>query len=384
MAEENQDGQEKTEEPTPKRLREAKEKGEVPRSRELNTAMVMIAAAFGLMAFGGYMGSELMGVMEVAFQPGRELIFSNRGIFDHARGFIGRGLLIVAPFAVLMLVVALLTPALIGGWSMSVQALQPKFGKLNPLKGLKRMFGPNALMELLKAVAKVVLVGGVGALLMWGFQNDYRMLGATGLESGVAHGAKLLYWAFFALAAALLLVAAVDVPYQLFEYRKKLRMTKQELKDEYKQTEGKPEVKSRIRQLQREIAQGRMMEKVPEADVVITNPTHFAVALQYDQVKMKAPQVVAKGVGEVALKIRELATEHGVPLFEAPPLARALYYTTELEEEVPAGLYLAVAQVLAYIYQLKTVRMPEERPVKPEPEVPEEFAQYVRRGEEEQ
>jgi flagellar biosynthesis protein FlhB len=377
MAEENQDGQEKTEDPTPKRLQDGKEKGQVPRSRELNTAMVMIAGAFGLTAFGSYMGTGLAGVLETGFQPDRALLYDSRAVFDLARGFIGQGLLIVAPFAAMMLVVALATPALIGGWSFSVKSLAPRAEKLNPIKGLGRIFGLKGLIELVKALAKVLVVGSVGTLLMWLYQDDFRQLAAGGLQSSLAHGSRLFFGAFFALAASLLLVAAVDVPYQLFDHKKKLRMTKQEVKDEYKQTEGKPEVKGRIRQLQRELAQGRMMENVPTADVIVTNPTHFSVALKYDQLKMRAPQVVAKGRGEVALRIRELAREHRVPIFEAPPLARALYHTTELEQEVPGGLYLAVAQVLAYIYQLKGAGRQGERPSRPSLKLPEEFSAYA-------
>ena len=382
MAEENQDGQEKTEQPTPKRFQDAKEKGQVPRSRELNTAMIMIMAAFGMTVFGSYMGYGLVGVMESAFQPQREQIFDSAAVFDLLRGYIGRGLLILLPFALLMLLVALATPALMGGWAFSGKALLPKLEKLDPIKGLGRMFGPKALVELGKALAKVLVVGGVGVLLMWSFQDDFRSLTSIGLTAGIALGAKLFFFAFFALSSALLLVAAVDVPYQLYEHNKKLKMTKQEVKDEFKQTEGKPEVKGRIRQLQQQIAQGRMMERVPEADVIVTNPTHYSVALKYDQLKMGAPKVLAKGAGEIALRIRERAKEHRIPVFEAPPLARALYFTTELEQEVPNGLYLAVAQVLAYVYQLKRPVEPGARPVRPNPELPEEFEQYANMGEE--
>lgn len=380
MAQESEDGQEKTEEPTPKRQQEAKEKGEVPRSRELNTAMVMIAAALALSVFGGYMGAGLVSVMETAFQPDRAQLFDRFEVFHLARGFVGQGLLIVAPFAAVMLVVALLTPAIIGGWTISAQPMQPKLEKINPIKGFKRIFGTKALVELAKAMAKVLVVGGVGLLLMLGFRDDYRALGSVGLEAGFVHGATLFYWAFAALSVALLVIAAVDVPYQLYEHRKKLRMTKQEIKEEHKQTEGKPEVKSKIRQLQSQLAQGRIMERVPSADVVVTNPTHYAVALKYDQSRMKAPQVVAKGVGLVALQIREIAGEHDIALFESPPLARAIYYTTKLEQEIPAGLYLAVAQILAYVYQLKTAAADGTSPTRPDPRIPDEFEEYLRRG----
>ncbi|RFA28532.1 flagellar biosynthesis protein FlhB [Alkalilimnicola ehrlichii] len=384
MAEENQDGQEKTEEPTPKRLRDAKEKGQVPRSRELNTAMVMMASAFGMMVFAGYIGNGLATIMETTFQPDRDDLFNNMLVFEILRGLIWQGLLLIAPFAAIVFVVAVAAPALIGGWAFSGKAMAPKLEKMSPIKGLKRMFGVKGLVELGKALAKVTVVGTVALLLAWLFQGKVKALMGVGLESGLALGAQMFFIAFFALSASLLLVAAVDVPYQLYEHKKKLRMTKQEVKDELKQTDGKPEVKGKIRQLQQQIARGRMMESIPEADVVITNPTHYAVALKYDQMNMRAPKVLAKGAGELALKIRELAEEHKVPLFEAPPLARALYFTTDLEQEIPGGLYVAVAQVLAYIYQVRSPAQPGQRPVRPDPELPDEFEKYTKMGEEEQ
>lgn len=379
MAEENDNGQERTEQPTPKRRQEAREKGQIPRSRELNTALVMLAAAAGLYALGGYMGNGLYGVIHSNFRLERELAFDPGAPVRLLQEAIGQGLLVVTPFALLMLVVAIGSSVLLGGWSFNPGAVAPKFSKLNPLQGLKRIFGIRGLVELLKALAKVAVVGTVGFLLLRNFQNDFRALTGVSLESGIAHGVRLFFTAFVLLSAALLLVAAVDVPYQLWDISRKLRMTRQELKDEFKETEGKPEVKGRIRQLQRELAQGRMLEKVPRADVIVTNPTHYAVALQYDQLKMSAPKVVAKGTDLVAARIRELAAEHRIPVFEAPPLARALYYTTQLDCEIPSGLYLAVAQVLAYVYQLRTP-VPGERPVRPAVEIPEEFMRYANKG----
>ncbi|KAB7627167.1 flagellar biosynthesis protein FlhB [Alkalilimnicola sp. S0819] len=380
MAEENQDGQEKTEDPTPKRRQDAKDKGQVPRSQELNVTLLTLAAASALLVFGPYMGASLMDLIGEGLRVDRAVIFDPDGPFKQLRAIVAQGLWLIAPFALVMLLVALLSPVLLGGWVFSGKGLQPKLEKLNPLKGLKRIFGPQGLMNLVKALAKVLVVGGVGTMLLWSLRDNIALLGTVGLMEGVALAAKLLFGSFFALAAALILVAAVDVPWQIYSHTKKLRMTKQELKDEFKDTEGKPEVKGKIRQLQQQIAQGRMMEKVPEADVVVTNPTHFAVALKYDQAGGGAPVVVAKGVDEIAKRIREIAGEHRVPLFEAPPLARALYRTTKLEQEIPAGLYLAVAQVLAYIYQLRgAVRAQGERPTRPNPDIPEEFQQYAQR-----
>lgn len=379
MAEENENGQERTEEPTPKRRQEAREKGQVPRSRELNTTLIMLAAALGLYMFGGYMGNGLHDVVDSHFRFERELAFDPLAPMRLLQQAIGHGLLVVAPFALLMVVVAIGSSVLLGGWAFSPQAMAPKLEKLNPIKGLQRMFSLRAIMELIKALAKVTVVGGVGVLVLYNFQDDFLTLTGASLETGIALGIKLFFWAFVLLSLALALVAAVDVPYQLWDNTKKMRMTKQEVKDEFKETEGKPEVKGRIRQLQREMSRGRMLEQVPQADVVVTNPTHFAVALKYDQLKMGAPRVVAKGTQLMAARIRELALENKVPLFEAPPLARALYHTTEIDHEIPDGLYLAVAQVLAYIYQLRTATA-DSRPMRPQPAIPEEFMQYMNQG----
>lgn len=341
--------------------------------------LVMLTAAVGLYALGGYMGEGLYGVVDSNFRFDREVAFDPMAPVRLLQEAIGRGLLLIAPFALLMLVVSVAGTLLLGGWTFNLEGLAPKFEKLNPVKGLQRMFGLRAVIELVKALAKVLVVGLVGLLVLYTFRDDFLALARVPLETGIAGGIRLFFQAFVLLALALALVAAVDVPYQLWDNSRKLRMTRQELKEEFKETEGKPEVKSRIRQLQRELSRGRMLEKVPQADVVVTNPTHFAVALQYDQLKMQAPKVVAKGVGLIALRIRELAEESKVPIFEAPPLARALYHTTEIDQEIPSGLYLAVAQVLAYIYQLRNATA-DARPLRPEPEIPEEFMKYANRG----
>lgn len=373
MAQENENGQERTEEPTEKRRREAREKGQVPRSRELNTALAMLVAVGGLLVFGGFMAQELIDLMAGSLRMDRRLIFDPMGVLERLQTTILQGLWTVTPFAVLMLIVALAAPLALGGWSFSTTAMAPKLSKLNPLQGLKRILGPQGLMELAKAVGKVLIVGLIGTLMAWLALDDLQTLAGEALRPGLRHVFHLLFITFSALAASLLLVAMVDAPFQLWNHTRQLRMTHQEVQDEMKDTEGKPEVKNRMRQLQQEMAQGRMMEQVPKADVIVTNPTHYAVALRYDQLHMHAPRVVAKGTDLVARRIRELAREHRVPLFEAPPLARALYHTTELEREVPAGLYLAVAQVLAYIYQLRDRRAGVEKPSPPQLEIPEEF-----------
>jgi flagellar biosynthetic protein FlhB len=284
---------------------------------------------------------------------------------------------LVTPFMLLMLVTALLAPLALGGWSFSVEALGPKFDKLNPLKGLKRIFAVRGLVELLKALAKFLLIGGVGAFLLIRNMPRFNGLAYETVPQALAHAGSILGWSFLLLSLSLVVIAAIDVPFQLWDHAKNLKMTHQEIKDEYKTTEGKPEVKAQIRRMQQELAQGRMMAEVPKADVVITNPTHFAVALKYDAKNMRAPRVVAKGADLIASQIRSVATANGVALFEAPPLARAIFYSTEINQEVPAGLYLAVAQVLAYVYQLRTSRRKSgfepHRPV--DLPVPDEFYQ---------
>ena len=379
MAEENSDGQEKTQAPTPKRRREAKEQGQVPRSRELTTMLAMLGAAACLLIFGGHMAESLADGMRQGLHVGRGVIFDPQAPLRLLQAMIGKGLWAIGPLALALFIVAVAAPVALGGWTFSVKALAPKPSKLNPIKGLQRMFGVHGLVELGKSLAKVGLVGAVGTYVLWGSLDDFRALASEPLAPALHHSARIFINTFLMLAAALSVIALVDVPFQLWEHTRKLRMTQQEIKDEFKQTEGRPEVKGRIRQLQQQAAQGRMMEKVPKADVVVTNPTHFAVALRYDPQNMRAPQLLAKGTDLVAQRIRRIAQENGVPLFEAPPLARALHYTTELDREIPAGLYLAVAQVLAYIYQLRSYRRTgSERPRRPEPTVPEEFLKYVR------
>ena len=374
MAEESENGQEKTEEPTPKRRQDAKDKGQVPRSKELNTTMVMVLGAGGLLLLGSYMAGQLFEAFHLAFRVDRETIFDPEAPFHMLREAFWVGLKAVMPFAGIMLVAALLTPALLGGWTMSAKSMAPKLEKMSPLKGIQRMFGTKALIELVKALAKVLVVFSVALLLFWAMHDRIAGITQEPLRQGLLHGATLFFWAFFALSAALIIVAAVDIPYQIWDHTQKLKMTKQEVKDENKETQGKPEVKSKIRQLQNQIAQGRMMENVPKADVVVTNPTQFAVALSYDQRTMKAPIVVAKGTDMVAARIRYIAEENDVPVFRAPPLARALYYTTELEQQIPGRLYFATAQVLAYVYQLRAAnRYGRREPERPEPDVPEDL-----------
>jgi len=353
MAQENEDGQEKTEEATPKRLEEARKKGQVPRSRELTTMAMLFMAAVSMMVMGKSMIEQLSDVMRLGLSVERAKVFDPWAVIEILGTALSQSLQLVAPFLLVMVATAFAAPIALGGWAFSTQALAFKTEKLNPLKGLKRIFAVRGLIELFKALAKFLLIGGVGAILLSHYLPELMGLGRESVGSGMAHAGYILMKCFIVLSASLLLIAAIDVPFQIWDHAKNMKMTLKEVKDEHKNTEGKPEVKSRIRQMQHEISQRRMMEEIPNADVVITNPTHFAVALRYDAEKMGAPVVVAKGVELVASHIRTVAKANKVPLFEAPPLARALYYSTEIEHEVPAGLYLAVAQILAYVFQLK-------------------------------
>ncbi|VAW77010.1 Flagellar biosynthesis protein FlhB [hydrothermal vent metagenome] len=373
---ENEDGQEKTEEATPKRQEEARTKGQVPRSKEMTTMAMLVVAAISLSIMGGSMVAQLGKVMSLGLDFEREKAFDRWAVLEILQEAIYDGLLLLSPFMLVMVLTAVASPAVLGGWNFSVESLSFKPDKLNPLKGIKRIFAVRGLVELVKALAKFILIGSVGAWLLMGYMPELMGLGRESVENGLAHTGHILSNSFIVLSTSLLLIAGIDVPFQLWDHAKNLKMTHQELKDENKNTEGKPEVKSRVRAMQREIAQRRMMSEIPKADVVITNPSHYAIALRYDPETMAAPLVVAKGVELIASQIRTVAVANKVPLFEAPPLARALYYSTEIDQEVPGGLYLAVAQILAYVFQLKASARGGIVPDRPDKvPVPEDFFQ---------
>ncbi|ABP80224.1 Flagellar biosynthetic protein flhB [Streptococcus pneumoniae] len=362
---ESESGADKSEEPTEKRLRESREKGQLARSRELSTVAVTLGGIGGLLASGGGLAQTLMAMMQGTFELSRETLLDEGAM---VRLLMGSGLMAleaIMPLLIALLIASIVGPVALGGWLFSAKAMAPKVSRMNPAAGLKRMFSTKALVELLKALGKFLVVLGVALLVLSAYQDDLLSIAKQPLDLAIMHSVEIVGWCALWMACGLIIIAAVDVPFQLWDNKQKLMMTKQEVKDEYKDSEGKPEVKSRIRQLQREAAQRRMMQAVPEADVVITNPTHFAVALKYDGDKGGAPRLVAKGGDFVALKIREIAQEHKVTVLESPALARAVYYSTELDQEIPAGLYLAVAQVLAYVYQLRQYRSGKGR--RPDP-----------------
>ncbi len=353
---ESESGADKSEEPTDKRLRESREKGQLARSRELSTVAVTLGGIGGLLASGGSLAQTLMAMMQGTFELSRETLLDEGSM---VRLLMSNGLMAleaIMPLLIALLIASIVGPVSLGGWLFSGKAMAPKVSRMNPAAGLKRMFSTKALVELLKALGKFLVVLSVALLVLSAYQDDLLSIAKQPLDLAIMHSAEIVGWCALWMACGLILIAAVDVPFQLWDNKQKLMMTKQEVRDEYKDSEGKPEVKSRIRQLQRDAAQRRMMQAVPEADVVITNPTHFAVALKYDAAKGGAPMLVAKGGDFVALKIREIAQEHKVTVLESPALARSVYYSTEIDQEIPAGLYLAVAQVLAYVYQMRQYR----------------------------
>ena len=350
---ESESGADKTEDPTEKRKKDSREKGEIARSKELNTLAIMLAGSAGLLIFGGALAQDLMELMRYNFSLSREVLLNtdSMGIFLLHSGKIA--LIAVQPVLVTLLIAALVGPISLGGWLFAPGSMAPKFSRMNPAAGIKRMFSAKALVELLKALAKFFIILIVALLVLKSDIDDLLRIAHEPLELAVIHSLQVVGWSALWMACGLFLIAAVDVPVQLWESHKKLLMTKQEVRDEHKDQEGRPEVKQRIRQLQRDMSQRRMMAAIPDADVIITNPTHYAVALKYDPEKGGAPMLLAKGSDFLALKIREIGTKHNILLLESPALARSIYYSTELEQEIPAGLYLAVAQVLAYVYQIR-------------------------------
>lgn len=353
MADDQQQFQEKTEQPTAKRLQDARKRGQILRSRELTMTVVMLAGA-AVMYLGGTGLIDAMSEIVVAglSYDLRPLQDGNAILAPLIDGTLA-ALAALTPLFLVLTAAAIIGGSVLGGWSFSTESLAPKLSKLNPLSGLKRVFGMHGLVEMLKAIAKAGVVGGcaVGVLML--VSSRVLALGTATLPSALAATGQILAVTFVACSASLALIALADVPYQIFSHRKKLRMTRKEVRDELKETDGSPEVKGRLRSMQQELVNRRMLEKVPAADVVITNPTHFSVALKYDDKTMAAPVVVAAGIDHLAFRIRDIARANGIPLFESPVLARSLYATANLDREIDPRMYVAVAQVLTYIFQLR-------------------------------
>ena len=369
------DAGDKTEEPTGKRLADARKKGQIPRSKELNTFVALMTASVMMLFVGGSIATGLKKIMQQQFQLTRDVIFDSASPVIFFEQVLLDGLFLIIPIVIPLMIVALLTPIMMGGWNFSAESMSPKFSKMNPISGLKRMVGVQGLVELLKSIIKIALVFFVAGSLFKTNLDQYLGLSTLSLESSIAKAVDLIGFALLILSSTLIVIVAIDVPYQLWNTKKQLMMTKQEVKDEAKQQEGNPEIKGQIRRKQTELAQQRMMEEVPKADVIVTNPSHFAVALKYDAQGSGAPILVAKGVDLIAAQIRNSALGADVPLVAAPPLARALFYSTELNEEIPSGLFLAVAQILAYVFQLKAAtENNSEKPIAPKNiEIPKDF-----------
>lgn len=344
---------ERTEPASPRRLEKAREEGQVPRSQELTTFTLLMAASGGLWVMGSLIIQKLFILLENGLQIEREIAFNPALLSPRLFQLALDGLLAIAPLLAGLVMVALVSPMLLSGWLFSSKALMPDFKRLNPATGVKRIFSSHGLVELVKAIAKAGVIGGVAAGIIWSHKQDVLDLISMSLDVSLPVMGRLIGMTFMLIVGAMLLLVVIDVPFQLWNHARQLRMSKEDLRKEAKEDEGDPQVKARIRSMQREMARRRMMAEVPKADVVVTNPTHYAVALKYQDRSMRAPKVVAKGSQLVAARIRELAAEHHIPVLEVPPLARALYHHVELESEIPETLYTAVAHVLAYVFQLK-------------------------------
>jgi flagellar biosynthetic protein FlhB len=353
---------ERTEPASVRRREQAREEGQVARSRELSTLALLLTAASGLWSMGAGLTERLSGLVRHGLQLDRAVAFDTDLMLLRMKDASVDTLLAFSPLLALLVVAGIASALLLNGWLFSFKPLMPDWGRMDPLKGMARILSRHGAIEMLKAIAKTVVVGTVAAWVIWNNRGAMLSLGAESLDAGMAHLVHLLGTSFLIMSASIALVVAVDIPFQLWDHERQLRMTREEVRQENKESEGDPQVKSHIRSQQREIARRRMMAEIPNADVVVTNPTHFAVALRYQDGTAGAPRVVAKGADLLAARIRELAQEHRVPILQAPPLARALYRHTELGDEIPVALYSVVAEILAYVYQLRSYRAADGPP----------------------
>ena len=350
---ESDNSQEKSQEATEKRKQDTRKKGQIPRSRDFNTMMLTLAGAVLLFLTGPHIVQAMQDGMAQLLSPSRVEAMNLELIIRLARDVGYHILLSLLPLFIGLFIVALLTPILLGGWNFATESLKFKGERISFLKGMKRMFSIRSLTELIKSIAKFSLILVFGCIMIWGYRHNLLGLSDIATASAVATGFHILGITFIVVVVPLVIVAALDVPFQLWEHNRKLKMSLKEVKDEQKESEGDPYLKARVREVQRQMAQTRMMNDIPDADVVITNPTHYAVALRYQDGLDAAPRLIAKGRVYVAEQIRERAVANRITLMSAPPLARALYFNTEIGNEIPAGLYIAVAKVLAYVFQLK-------------------------------
>ncbi|EWH09737.1 flagellar biosynthetic protein FlhB [Catenovulum agarivorans DS-2] len=347
------DDQDRTEEPTAKKKSDARNKGQIPRSRELGTMMVLVGGGIGFLLWGHYVAGALFRMFQEGFILEREDAFDMSRMLVKLEDMMYEIMWPVLTVLIVLVVFAVIGNIAVGGYNFSTKAMQPKLSKMNPINGIKRIFGMQGLIELVKSIAKVAVVIGSAYMCFNLFYQELLHINIENMPSGLFKALEILIWVFLILSCSLIIITLIDVPYQLYNHNEQLKMTKQEVKDEHKNAEGDPQVKGRIRSAMFRAHQRRMLQEVPKADVVVTNPTHFAVALKYDPLGTGAPRLVAKGADEMAAHIRKIAEAHQVPILTAPLLARAIYYTTEFEEEIPEKLFAAVAQVLAYVFALR-------------------------------
>ncbi|MDY0926564.1 flagellar biosynthesis protein FlhB [Enterobacter sp. CFBP8995] len=351
MAEES--NEDKTESPTPHRLEKAREEGQIPRSRELTSVMMLLIGLLILWVGGNSMAERLASMVATGFRFDHGMVSDDKVIIGHIGSLIKQAVIALLPLMGGLVVVAIAGPMALGGLNFSGKSIKFDLKKLNPLTGIGRMFSGQTAAELVKSIMKAVLVGIVTGWYIWSHWQEMLRLMSESPINALHHGLSMIAACCGLIMLGLFPMVGFDVFWQLYSYFKKLKMTRQEIRDEHKQNEGDPHVKGRIRQAMRAAARRRMMADVPKADVIVTNPTHYSVALKYQEGKMSAPKVIAKGAGDIALKIRELAKEHRIPILEAPPLARALYRHTEIGQFIPGALYGAVAEVLAWVWQLR-------------------------------
>lgn len=361
MSDEDQ-AQEKTEQPSAKRLKESREKGQVARSKDFNATVILLITGVGFLVFGKHVTQRLAAMMQQAFEFDSQIILTPTIALERLLFLAKLGLWSLVPILIVIFCISIAAPILMGGWVFSGQSLQPKLSRLNVLKGIQRMVSLKGLVEMVKSFFKFVLVAVVSIVVLKAQIPALLALGNAPIDVAITNGGYIIIKSFVLIAASLIVIAALDVPFQLYEHNKNIKMTKQELQDEYKETEGKPEVKSAIRRAQQEIARRRMISEIPNADVILTNPTHYAVAISYKKKGKRAPVVVAKGRDLIAFQINKEAKNHKIPIISVPPLARAIYFSTKLNAEIPRGLYVAVAQVLAYIFQLQDKQRYDHKP----------------------
>ncbi len=370
------DSGEKTEEPTAKKLSDARKKGQIARSKDLGTMFVLVGAAMALLILGDSLVAEMAKMMKRMFSLSRMEVMDVHALFQVVSDSVSS---IMVPFLwihIVVVVAAFVGNTMLGGMSFSWEAMAPKASKLSPLAGFKRMFGVQAYVELIKSILKFFVVFVSAYLLLSSLFDQIINLSTENIPHNFSHAVSLLLWMFLALALSIGIIVAIDAPYQVWNHNRQLKMSKQEIKDEMKNSDGSPETKGRIRRAQYEASQRRMMEEVQNSDVVITNPTHYSVALKYDAEAGGAPVLVAKGIDEMALHIRTIAKEHGIEIIASPALARSIYYTAEPDEEIPEQLFAAVAQILAFIFQLnahKKGKGSRPKPVAKNLPIPDDF-----------